>query len=457
VQPAGNGTVDSKFCVHTYPDDLAALVRRRWKSDFEGESLFALPIYPEADPLPPAAVLRELLSVCYQASLLREEGRPVRFRLIVHDPGNGVLADARPGGLELFLFVRPLPLAANELRRLAAAAAFDHALIVVRLQSDGRSMIRGLAHSGEDWVRTLEGSRRTFQPLPPSLVVSVTGPGNLSVAKGSLVVGRLLAGQLLAPKPSVLEVSSREGETEAITSLFLAAHLRNQRHRGRQWAQMNPGLISLIRRQIALRLTCAMRRLHHGGTLLILPRSEGHHRRRWRPMLNIKYAFPPGKPRRRLFELVLQLLEILAEETGRRKGAQHAVEWSDYLSSTDPAVRQVDEAITEAVRFIACLSAVDGAVVMRQPLELLGFGAEISGCLKPVQQVARALDPLASETQMESTMGVGTRHRSAYRICHALPGLIAVVVSQDGSIRLMKRSGNHVIYSDHLSLGVLDS
>ena len=174
-------------------------------------------------------------------------------------------------------------------------------------------------------------------------------------------------------------------------------------------------------------------------------------------MLNIKYAFPPGKPRRRLFDLVLHLLETLAEEAGRRNGPQHSVEWTDYLSSTDLALRQADEAITEAVRFIACLSAVDGAVVMRQPLELLGFGAEISGRLKPVQQVARALDPLAAETQMESTLGVGTRHRSAYRICHALPGLVAMVVSQDGAMRLMKRSGNQVVYSDHLSTGVLDS
>ena len=94
-----------------------------------------------------------------------------------------------------------------------------------------------------------------------------------------------------------------------------------------------------------------------------------------------------------------------------------------------------------------------GCAARRQPLEPLGFGAEISGRLNPVQQVARALDPLASETQMESTLGVGTRHRSAYRICHALPGLVAMVVSQDGAMRLMKRSGHHVVYSDHRCFG----
>ncbi len=149
MQPPDNRIDDREFPVHAYPDDLAALVRHRWESVFEGESLFDLPAYAYADPLPPAAVLRELLSVCYQASLLREEGRPVRFRLILRDPGTRVLAGAGPGGVGLFPFVHPLPLAANELRRLAAAAAFEHALIAVRLQPDGQCVIWGLAHSGE--------------------------------------------------------------------------------------------------------------------------------------------------------------------------------------------------------------------------------------------------------------------------------------------------------------------
>jgi hypothetical protein len=93
---------------------------------------------------------------------------------------------------------------------------------------------------------------------------------------------------------------------------------------------------------------------------------------------------------------------------------------------------------------------------MAQPLEVLGFGAEISGQLPPVRRVARALNAQATRTRWESNLGVGTRHRSAYRLCHALPGVMAMVVSQDGSIRIMKRSGQRVIYSRHLGTGVLD-
>jgi hypothetical protein len=42
--------------------------------------------YPQnlaVHPLPQAPVLEQLLSTCYQASLLREENRPVRFRLML--------------------------------------------------------------------------------------------------------------------------------------------------------------------------------------------------------------------------------------------------------------------------------------------------------------------------------------------------------------------------------------
>jgi len=443
--------------MHAYPDKLAALVRRRWNAPYSGANLFKLPVYPSAAALPPAARLRELLSNCYQASLLREEGRAVRFRLILGDAESLTRTTPRPGLLEIMLFQWPLQLTPNELRRLAAAAAFEHALVAARIEDDGRFVIWGLVHSGDAWMRALEGSRRTFQPLPPAVVVSVTGPGNLSVAKGSLVVARLLGGQLVTPTPSVLEVATDDAESEAVNNLLLAAHLRDRRRRGRHWARVTPALVSLIRRQMALRVISAMRHLHHGGTLITLPRSIARNPRRWRPMLNIKYAFAADDARRSLFRLTTRLLEVLADDAGGRFGPEHKLTWADYLSSTSPAVHEADEATADAVRFAASLSAVDGAVVMAQPLELLGFGAEISGRLAPVHQVARALDSLASRTKLESDQDVGTRHRSAYRICHALPGVVAVVVSQDGSLRIIKRVGRRVVYSQHLGTGVLDA
>ena len=41
-----------------------------------------------AAPLPPSPLLEDIFSTCYQASMLREEERPVQVRLVLADPGS---------------------------------------------------------------------------------------------------------------------------------------------------------------------------------------------------------------------------------------------------------------------------------------------------------------------------------------------------------------------------------
>ena len=53
---------------------------------------------------------------------------------------------------------------------------------------------------------------------------------------------------------------------------------------------------------------------------------------------------------------------------------------------------ELDEAVFEVAHLIADLSQVDGAVVMTSDLDLLGFGAEITGRLPDIGRVARAAD-----------------------------------------------------------------
>ena len=95
---------------------------------------------------------------------------------------------------------------------------------------------------------------------------------------------------------------------------------------------------------------------------------------------------------------------------------------------------------------IAGLAAADGAVVMSKDNELLGFGGMISGRLPDVESVGRALD-LEGEKVVEEGIGnVGARHRSAYRLAGALPGSVAVVISQDGGVRWVCQRGGRVTY-----------
>jgi hypothetical protein len=104
-------------------------------------------------------------------------------------------------------------------------------------------------------------------------------------------------------------------------------------------------------------------------------------------------------------------------------------------ATTDARIETLDEALFDVAYLIAGLAAADGAVVMSKHNELLGFGGIISGRLPDLENVGRALDLKGEKVAEEGTAIVGARHRSAYRLAGALPGSVAVVISQDGGAR----------------------
>ena len=86
----------------------------------------------------------------------------------------------------------------------------------------------------------------------------------------------------------------------------------------------------------------------------------------------------------------------------------------------------------------------------------LGFGGEISGELPGVVAVRRALDLEGEQGEEEFTESVGTRHRSAYRLCLAAPDAMAIVISQDGGVRIVRSREGAVTYWDQASTTSLD-
>ncbi len=130
---------------------------------------------------------------------------------------------------------------------------------------------------------------------------------------------------------------------------------------------------------------------------------------------------------------ILNRLALLYGSADQQNPA--AVGWREFEETTDAEIETLDEALFETAHLIAGLAAADGAVVMSKQNELLGFGGMISGRLPDVGRVWRALDLEGKEVAEERTGNVGSRHRSAYRLASALPGSVAVVISQDGGVR----------------------
>src|SRR5829696_2764987 len=166
------------------------------------------------------------------------------------------------------------------------------------------------------------------------------------------------------------------------------------------------------------------------------------------PYIDLRYPFADDQARLSFPDLVVDILNRLAQLYGTADHGQEprVVGWEEFEATTDDEIETLDEALFETAHLIAGLAAADGAVILNKPNELLGFGGMISGRLPDVESVWRALDLEGEKVVEEGTANVGARHRSAYRLAGALPGAVAVVISQDGGVRWVCQKGGRVTY-----------
>jgi len=422
---------------HSYPTDLAALVLQRWD-----EALAA----GQTDRIrPDATALTAVLSTCYQATLLREEGRPVTFRLAVSDPDAFDAAAGPPSGLHRLLFTRRLPLDPHELRRLAPAAVFSRSLIGVTLTPQGGPEMWGIIHSGPHWLQPVRGGRARAQAIPDVLTIAATGPGRLLVSIGAITLAELQSGTLSGVEMDLFQSRWVQDRLSEMGRL----HSRKHDHRGERNIAINAPSAALLAGNVLRRMVATVRATQHGGTLIIIPQhrvdevlSNGRHMR-------VKYSFTDEEPRRRIVTLVRAIMN----EVTRLDDDGTALGWHGDQTGAVGQLGHLDEALFEVAHFLADLTHVDGTVLVTDSLEVLGFGVEIAGELPEVTRVARALDLEGTDRAWVRTDRVGTRHRSAYRLCQALHEALALVVSQDGALRFIRWHIDGVTYWEQLATG----
>ena len=76
------------YSSHTYPREVAERIISEWPE-----------VTNPLDDLPPKEALISLLSEAFQASLLREESRPIRCRLVLINPSELNEAEGPPTGM----------------------------------------------------------------------------------------------------------------------------------------------------------------------------------------------------------------------------------------------------------------------------------------------------------------------------------------------------------------------
>lgn len=438
---------------HCYPKDLVEFIYERWQDDsFVGR------LCPETAnrgfSLPERGVLEQVISTCYQASLLREEERPVMFRLIIRDSYLFAAQEGPPTGMHRLIFSRTRPFNEYELHRLAPAADFYRTLIGIFIEPAQGAQIWGLLHSGTRWMHAVYGGRKTSPPMPPSLVIYVTGPGQISVCIGNEIIASLNGGQINCPTLDVFNSRWIGKSLAALNAEAWALHQAARSRAERPWADLDPELGSSIGQQAIRRIISVIRNSNHGGLLVYLPPEMADEIMEENPYMSIKYQFLEYDSRQRFLSLTLRIMNTLAEIYADPHSPGRHVGWQEYVTSKNENIALLDEAIFDVAHFIAALSAVDGAVVITKRQELLGFGGVISGDLDSVGMVAHALDTEGEQCEPVLSEGVGTRHRAAYRLCQKLHHAFAVVISQDETVQIVKWHNGMVTYWDQVPTGV---
>lgn len=439
--------------MHAYPQELVAFIFELWK-DPRSVARFSAAGIETSFQLPDRAVLEEIISTCYQASLLREEERPVMFRLIIAAPQLFPADDGPPTGLHRLQFPRPRQFNEYELHRLAPAADFYRTLIGIDLDRGNKAEIWGMIHSGTRWMQAVQGGRKTFPPLPVSVVIYVTGPGQLSVCIGPEVIASLNGGQINCPSLDVFTSSWLSESFADVRSEMWELHQAVRSRAGKPWANLDPDFGKIVAQQVVRRIISVIRNARHGGTLVYLPPEMNQEILAPNRHMTIKYQFREEEPRQRFRTLMLRIMNTLAEIHEDLAPTDKVVGWQEYVTCQNEAIALLDEAIFDLAHFIAALSAIDGAVVLSKRQELLGFGGVISGDIDRVDTVSHALDTEGSLTEPELSEGVGTRHRAAYQLCHELHEAVAIVMSQDGNVRIVKWHNGAVTYWDQAPTGV---
>jgi hypothetical protein len=407
-----------------YPPDLARFVQAHWPSGM------ALGV-----PLP---LLEVALAAAFQASLVSEESRALRFRLLL-TPFSALPEQGVPNeGVLRLKFDRPRPFSVEELRRLAPAVPFETALIGAEVGAE-HLRIWGIAHSGPAWLAPTWGGRSLVPNWTVDPIVHVNGPGNVAVRSAGKLVGAIERGQLV------------DATVDVFDSQWLPALFAREReevralHDAQQAGSASPtaadhSLVGRVGQHMLRRAIQIVRGARHGGMFLVA--GAGSDDAPNVPSgLRLKYRIGQDEPSRRYRTLLLRLLEAVAATTSNA-----SVGWADFASNASAELEALEQAIFEFSRVIANLSGIDGAVVLDKRFALLGFGAEVSAELPTPERVYRALDTEGHETAPDEVENVGTRHRAAYRFVNDHPDGVAIVVSQDGGVSFVANRGGRVVY-----------
>jgi hypothetical protein len=170
----------------------------------------------------------------------------------------------------------------------------------------------------------------------------------------------------------------------------------------------------------------------HGGAIVVVPQLPN-------TCLKITFPLDPYDVANELVDVWSSLCRLwIAKST-------------DEIQRCVEDKRQKTHHLLSLTRSIGSLSGTDGCVVFDRRMALHGFGASID--VKRDGPESRRCVDLRQDIEVSRDQllkSYGERHRSAYYLCHEVPGTISFVMSQDGDLRVFASDQDHIYFASNL-------
>lgn len=393
---------------------------------------------------PSEAEIQKLCDILFSASLLKEEGRAVRARVVIAPPDAFKSEKGPPDGTYTVRFTLRHDLSANEIKRLSPAANFAHSAIGIWPDGDLGFRIWGILNTGPRWLNLVAGGRKPIGIDLPHPIIHVRDPGWLLFYHGYNLLAEWRGRELSGPRLDVFQASLlkdrfvhlRRQLVDELSPQGLPSSLEKETY---------AELTHLIALQFVKRIINLVRSSGHGGTLVMLPEGPAGvtAATRW---IDCKYSATPDAGCLR----VRHLLQVIIHRVGELSPPNSTLEaaWEIFRNGNDSELDRLEEAFFELARLFSDLMQVDGALVLDQRFGLVGFGGEIR-VDRNVLKVDHSWDLDGTRVSNWNVRGDGTRHRSIYRLCSVEPTVIGFVISQDSQVRMIANVHDSVTFWSH--------
>jgi len=423
---------------HFTPNDLAGFVYQELQRSKIKESS------------PPEAVLRELFTTLYYASLQTEEGQFIKVTVTLFDHWSADRKDhPRFDSADFFPFKQPIEFSVKNLVKLSKAADPWSSSLSVFYDQSNKLFIYGMIDQAVHYQSYLNYEEEDKPIYPGIIQTMINGIGILNVMLDYHPLASLNQNVLVKLYPNVFEygpvadfIRKNAAYSKLAIEKILGYGLTDED------ADLYNEIIFEYVIQAISRILLKIKNYHHGGALLITKDFEAD--------LITKYQLSYRRIESAIIHTAASVADndLLQEEIKLYKKLRKDIPavLHDELNHNEVDIEDSYNEMIGAVRFISSLTCVDGLVVMSPHLIVKGFGSVIVEKELPGSvSISKASRPAVNRQNIDP-QHFGTRHQSMFSYCLKHPDSLGFVVSQDGEIRAIKNVEGEVIMWENIKV-----